>query len=83
MATVESSARILEEIADFLARRPAPQEVVDFRPSEGVQRRASELLERNREGELTAQERQELDQFTHAELLMRLIKARMRAELEP
>ncbi len=78
MATVQAAPRIMEEIAEFLACGPTRDEVLSFRPSPQSQERARELLDRLREGRVNAEEQRELDQFEHAETLMRLLKARLR-----
>lgn len=83
MATVQSPGRVLEEIAELFASGPSPDEVLNFRLSSSTEQRARELLEREREGQLSLEERRELEQFEQAELLMRLIKARLRAQGRP
>lgn len=80
MASVSTPVRIFEEIADLIASRPDDQTLLAFRPSLAAQERASELLEKNRQDSLTEEEREELDQFTQAELFMRLVKARVRKQ---
>ena len=57
-----------------------PEEILAFHPSETASMRAVELLQLDREGLLDEQQRLELEQFEQAELLMRLVKARIRAE---
>ena len=79
MSTVEAPSRLFEEIATLFASAPSPQEVLDFRPSDAAIQRASELLDLNRQDQLDEDLRQELDQYEQAELLMRLVKARIRA----
>jgi hypothetical protein len=79
MAVTQGSVGALEEIADFLASGPAPDELLRFRPSPQLQARAQELLEKLKDGCLSAEERRELDQFEHAERLLRLTKARIHA----
>lgn len=74
---------VLQEVADFLAGRPTPDEILDFRPSSAAQERARELLARSNAGELTLEEDQELAQFDQIERLMRLLKARIRAQSRP
>jgi hypothetical protein len=69
----------LEEIADFLASGPSTDELLQFRPSPQLQARAQELLEKLTDGCLSTEDRRELDQFEHAERLMRLTKARIHA----
>jgi hypothetical protein len=79
MASGQSTIGALEEIADFLASGPSPEAFLQFRPSRQTQDRADELLERLKEGSLSAAERGELDQYEQAERLMRLVKARIHA----
>lgn len=69
---------IFGEIADFLATRPSREKLLNFHSSPKIQRRASELLEKNREGELTNADREELSEFSQAELFMRMLKAKVR-----
>jgi len=52
--------------------------VIDFRPSEAAQARVEDLLEREKDGELSSAERSELDNYLQIEHLMRLAKARAR-----
>jgi hypothetical protein len=80
MSTTRSQSQLFDELATFFASAPSQQEILDYRPLESVVRRASELLELNREGRLGESLSEELDQFEQAELLMRLVKARIRAE---
>jgi hypothetical protein len=79
MATMQSPVSALEEIADFLASGPTPDELLRFRPSPQLQVRAQELLQKLKDGCLSADERGELDQFEYAERLMRLTKAQIHA----
>ena len=68
-----------KEIAEFLASGPSPEQLLQFRPSPHTQARAQELLDKLKDGCLSADERRELDQFEHAERLVRLVKARIHA----
>ncbi len=74
---------IFGEIADFLATRPSREKLLKFHPSARIQRRASELLRKNREDELTDEEREELSEFSQAELFMRMLKAKAREANAP
>lgn len=67
-----------EEIIDFIAAGTTPQNVIDFRPSEAAQMRVEDLLEREKEGNLSSSEKSELDHYLQIEHLMRLAKARAR-----
>jgi len=70
---------LTEEIADLLAACPPREQLLSYRPSARIQERASELLQKLKSGRLTAEEQRELDQFEHAEMLMQMVKARLRA----
>lgn len=81
MAGIEADSLIFEEVLEFLAGAPTAEEIVAFSPSEALQQRARYLLERNREGLLTPQERQELDDFARLNHFVSMLKARARARL--
>jgi hypothetical protein len=78
--TVQSTSIYHDELVDFLASAPSREQLLNFRPSEEVRRRARGLLAKIRDGSLTNEEQQELDQFEQAELLMQLICARIHAQ---
>lgn len=44
------------ELADYLAQKATPQEILDFQVSETAQARADDLLERNSNQQLTHDE---------------------------
>lgn len=79
MATVQTASKIFEEISQLFASSPSDADILKFHPSADVVLRASELLTLNTEGPLDAEIRNELNQYEHAELLMRLVKAQVRA----
>ena len=62
-------------IMELLASQPAPEQVLDIRPSPELQTRVSELLCRSKEGELAQQEEAELERYLMLEHLVRLAKA--------
>ncbi len=72
---------LLDEITDFLAMSPTPQAIVNFKPSEGLSRRALELIQKNREDRLSAEERAEMEEFMRMEHFMTLLKAKARLKL--
>jgi hypothetical protein len=78
--TVKGAPSIFHELATLLASEPSREELLKFRPSAALQRRARSLLARQGEARLNDQEQRELDELLHAELLMRLVKATIRAE---
>jgi hypothetical protein len=79
MASTRTTSFLFDEIASFFASAPSQQEILRYRPSAKAQQRSSELIEQARNHELSDELRQELDQFEQAELLMRLVKARIRS----
>ncbi len=48
------------EIAQFLAHHPTPEQIVAFHPSPEVAERAYELIQTDREGKLSEEERKNL-----------------------
>jgi hypothetical protein len=80
MPATERATILTAQIADFLAACPSREELLRYRPSAEVQERARKLLRKNGDGSITKSELWELDQYEHAEMLMRLVKARLRAK---
>ena len=78
MAEVTAPVIFADEAAEFLAARPTRAELLAYRPSPTAQRRLKHLLNQQRESTLTPAESQELMQFQQTEILLRLIKARLR-----
>ncbi|MBI2301117.1 MAG: hypothetical protein HYU66_19575 [Armatimonadetes bacterium] len=56
----------------------AEEALAAFRPSEPARARVAELIEREKSGSLSAEERSELDHYLQLEHLLRLAKARAR-----
>ena len=80
MAKVQDNTlSFASEFAEFLASQPTRQDLLAYRPSQHWQRRAGELLQKQNEGAISREEKQELEEFAHAERLIRLIKARLRS----
>ena len=78
-STSESSGRpIHQEIIDFLTSGPTPEQIIDFKISESAQKRLEDLLDKNREAELTREERAEMDQYLQFSHAMILLKASSR-----
>lgn len=76
MSTIDRSA-IYDDLLDLLAESADAQRVLAFRLSDEKEARLDELLEKNREGTLTAEETAELDAYEQFEHLVRLLKARV------
>jgi hypothetical protein len=79
VSTTPSASSLFDEVATLFASAPSQNSILEFRPSQATIERANELLELNRANALDEASRRELDQFEQAELLMRLVKARIRA----
>src|SRR2546428_9906688 len=67
------------EMFDFLAAGPTPEQIIAHRPAAELQERVAELLEKNREAGLTAEEEAELDGDEQVDDLMSLLKGRARS----
>jgi hypothetical protein len=61
-----------------LASAPSLEEIIAYRLPDYLQDRAHLLLEKNREHSLTANERQEMDEFLQIDHIMARIKAKAR-----
>jgi len=68
-------ASIQDEMLAFLLSTPTPQNIIDFHASESAQDRPHYLLEVNRQGTLSDDERAELNEASQMNhLIMRLIE---------
>ncbi len=63
------------EVARFLAKAPTPEQIIAFHPSPEVAERAYELIDAEREGTITPEEKEELDTYMSLEHIMRLVKS--------
>ncbi len=72
---------VFEEMIDFLASGPTPEEIVAFKTSPAAQARLEELLDKNREDGLTEDEAAELDVYEQVNHVLLLLKARARPTL--
>lgn len=68
---------IYDEVVDFIARSN-PKNVLEFKPSEAANQKVGVLLEKERDGKITAEEKKELEHFLMLEHIMRLAKAKAR-----
>jgi len=63
------------EAVRFLASSPSPEEIVAFHPSPEATERIYELIEAEKDGTISDEERAELDRGIQLEYIMGLIKA--------
>ena len=66
----------LSGVLETLATLPTPEEVLALRPSASVQARLEELVQKTRQGHLSAEEQREWDHYQFVEHLVRLAKAK-------
>ena len=66
------------EIIDFIATGTTPEAVVHFQPSPEAQHRLANLIELEKSGPLTAEDKAELDHFLELEHILRMAKAKAR-----
>lgn len=72
----------VSEVLEKLATLPAPEEIVALKPSAQLQARISELLEKNREGGLSAEEESEWQRYEYVEHVVRIAKGRAMLRLQ-
>jgi len=73
-----SAAKSYDEIIDFIAAGTTPEAVVAFRPSESVQQRIAQLVERSKDGSMSSEEQSELQDYLQLEHILIMAKARAR-----
>lgn len=77
--SLNTDPSLLSEVADFIASRPTLAELAAYRMPAALDARIHDLLEKNREHELTPQERDEMQGILAVSHVMRLAKAKARA----
>jgi hypothetical protein len=70
-----------EEVAIFLASLD-PNKLLELKPSKDILNLLEELMHKNKETELNAEEQYELDRFLALEHLIALAKAQARIQLQ-
>jgi hypothetical protein len=74
----ESAQPVFQEIIDLLASGPTADRLIGFKLSDTAQERLEDLLDRNREDELTTEERTELNTYLRLSEYVTKLKARAR-----
>lgn len=72
---------IFTEVADFLVSQPTLEEIAAYKVPPGVQQHVDDLLEKNREGGLSADERLELEKILAVSHVMTLAKTKAKLKL--
>jgi hypothetical protein len=70
-----------QDIFEFLASLPTPEEILKLEASERLQQRVHALLEKNRNEKLSAREEEEMDHYELVEHLVRLAKIKAAGKL--
>ncbi|MBZ0307764.1 MAG: hypothetical protein K8I82_16975 [Anaerolineae bacterium] len=76
MSDYALSSSVQADVLDFLLSAPTPQQIIQFQASEAAQARLRYLLEANRQGTLSAEERAELDEASQMNHFIMLLKAK-------
>ena len=71
-----NTTKVYDEIVDFIAAGTTPQSVVKFQLSDATKERLEYLVYQHKTGELTPEEKKELDHFLTLEHIMTLAKAK-------
>jgi hypothetical protein len=79
--TVASPDMLFEELSEYFLSHMSPEEIIAFKPSDALDERLHELLDKNGAGTLTREERTELDRFLQVNHLLILLKAKARLKL--
>jgi hypothetical protein len=67
---------VSDVVTDFLSAAPSLEEIAAYRLPDNLQMRAHALLDKNRQGTLSVEERAEMEEFHQIDHLMTLVKAR-------
>jgi hypothetical protein len=78
---ISPEVSLFDEILDFLASTPTPEQIITFQPPDPLQERLSQLLEQNRRGSLSADEQDELNEFLWVNRFMSRLRLRARKKL--
>ena len=70
------STTIQDEVLEFLLSSPTPQQIIAFHASDTAQARLRYLLDNNRNGTLTDDERAELEEASQINHFVTLLKAK-------
>ncbi len=78
---VAPTRTVFDVITDFLTSDPTSDAILAYRLPAVLEQRARDLLERQREGQLTFDEELEMYDFIRADDMMTLLKAKTRLKL--
>lgn len=73
---------VTDIVTDFLGSGAALSEIANYRLPADFQARAHKLLEKNQDGNLTEEERNEMEEFREIDHILTLVKAKARLKLK-
>lgn len=79
--TLETTS-ILEEVLEFLTSSPSCEQIIAFHPSQEMQHHVSYLLEMNRNGTLTPEEQEEMEEISRLEHFITQLKIKAQEKLD-
>jgi len=69
------------DVLELLAVLPAPEEILNLRPSPRLAARVAEMIEKSRAGEMTEGDEEEWERYEYLEHLVRMAKAAAQMKL--
>lgn len=72
---IVKTTQMYNSILEFLLNQPTLSEILELAPSQDIQERVTQLLEKNRRDELSQTEYDELDEYLVINHLVTLVKA--------
>ncbi|MFB2833151.1 hypothetical protein [Floridanema evergladense] len=76
MTTLVKNQKIYDEFLDFIAQGTTPKSVTKFQFSEATKERIEDLVYLAKSGELTLEDKKELDELLFVDRLITMIKAK-------
>jgi hypothetical protein len=70
------------DVLELLAALPAPEEILNLRPSQRLSARVSKIVEKSRAGTMTPHDEEEWERYEYLEHLVRLAKAAAQLKLD-
>lgn len=82
MTTLVKTQKIYEEFLDFIAQLTTPESVTKFQFSESTKERIEDLVYLAKSGELTLEDKKELDELLFVDRLITMIKAKAHKHIQ-
>ena len=82
ITSITPEKTIEDVVTDFLGAAPTLEEIANYRLPDELQTRAHGLLEKNRAGSLSDEERAEMEEFRRIDHMLTMVKAKARLKLK-